>query len=125
MTTTAHGGGERVAIETASPGDPPPSFREEEGSRGRVECRVTVPSYSWGIHNLRGNPPTDARCTHCERWLPLERFAPNPRLRSGLNSWCRECQVGATRRWREANPGYQAAYNERRRLGARERACVD
>jgi hypothetical protein len=90
---------------------------------------MTVPSYSAGIHNLRGpkplEPPTEAFCTNCDQWKPLDAFSPNRHLRTGLQSWCRECQCKATRDWRSRNPQYEAAYNAKRRLGARERECVD
>jgi hypothetical protein len=80
---------------------------------------MSVPSYSAGIKNLRGpkplEPPTEKRCSRCDQWLPLEAFRPNPRLRSGLNSWCRPCCAEATRQWREANPKYIEGDNARRR----------
>jgi hypothetical protein len=81
---------------------------------------MTVPSYSYGIHNLRGdqgpgNPPTEKLCSRCDRWLPLEGFRPNPRMRSGLNSWCKECQLERTRQWRAKNSESVRAYNEKRR----------
>jgi hypothetical protein len=69
-------------------------------------------------------------CTACAQWLPLERFGPNPELRSGYSSWCRRCHAEKTRQWREANPEYLAEYNARRRIEYREahplptRACV-
>ena len=31
-------------------------------------------------------------CTRCRRMLPLEAFAPKPKLSSGRDSWCRECR---------------------------------
>jgi hypothetical protein len=91
---------------------------------------MTVPWYSVGIPNLRGpdgpfKPPTEAYCTRCDQWKALDAFCRNTRLRTGLQSWCRECQRKATQRWRKANPEYQDEYNARRRLGTRKRQCVD
>jgi hypothetical protein len=94
-----------------------------------------VPTYSWGIPNLRGpdgpsKPPTEANCTRCHRWKPLEAFHPNPRLRTGLQSWCKECQLEATRQWRAENREYIENYNATRRAAYRaehpleERTCV-
>lgn len=60
----------------------------------------------------RSEAPTHKRCTHCGRWLPLEAFAANPKLRSGLNSWCKQCTVKATKRWRRK---HRDAINLRRR----------
>jgi hypothetical protein len=62
-----------------------------------------------------GKPPTEKRCVRCERWLPFEAFRANPRLRSGLNSWCKECQLERGRQWRAEHPEYEQRYNERRR----------
>jgi hypothetical protein len=86
-----------------------------------------VPTYCWGIPGLRNSghpsePPEESFCTHCRNWFPLQDFCLNPRKRSGLQSWCKRCQVEATRRWREEN---RDKYNERRRLGERQRDCVD
>jgi hypothetical protein len=55
-------------------------------------------------------------CTHCRRLLPAAAFRPNPSLRLGFTSWCRECQVAATRRWRAAN---RDRINALRRTGLR------
>jgi predicted nucleic acid-binding Zn ribbon protein len=69
-------------------------------------------------------------CTAGQHWLPLEAFAPNEQLNSGLESWCRECRRERVRQWREENPEYIAEYNARRRAEYREahprltRACV-
>jgi len=69
-------------------------------------------------------------CCRCRQWLPLEAFRPNPNLRSGIDSWCRPCHANAVREWRERNPEYIAALNERRRREYREahprptRPCV-
>lgn len=41
-------------------------------------------------------------CTHCRRALPPVGFPPNRHTSDGLSSWCRECHVQATRRWRAA-----------------------
>jgi len=71
-------------------------------------------------------------CPHCYQWLPLEDFARSANRYLGRDSWCRACHVKETREWRKRNPGYIAAYNERRRLEyaeqqreARERTCSE
>jgi hypothetical protein len=40
------------------------------------------------------------RCANCRRWLNKREFRANPKLRGGLDSWCRECHRAATRDWR-------------------------
>jgi hypothetical protein len=54
-------------------------------------------------------------CPAGQHWQPLEAFAPNENLNSGLDSWCRSCHAERTRQWRAANSAYLAEYNERRR----------
>jgi predicted nucleic acid-binding Zn ribbon protein len=54
-------------------------------------------------------------CMAGQHWLPLEAFAPNEQLNSGLDSWCRECRRERARQWRAENPDYIREYNERRR----------
>jgi hypothetical protein len=56
-------------------------------------------------------------CACCGLVLELDAFRPNPKLRSGLSSWCRECQVERTRRWRAEHPEAVEASNAQRRLG--------
>lgn len=70
-------------------------------------------------------PPTHKRCPHCSRHLPFEAFNTNRRAHNRLASWCRECTTEATRDWRKRNPELMAWMNEQRRLGERERECVD
>ena len=58
---------------------------------------------------------THKRCTRCQGWLALEAFRPNPKLKSGLSSWCKDCQLEATQRWRaehrdEINRARREAY---------------
>jgi hypothetical protein len=79
-----------------------------------------IPSFSGGFHDLRGPggwnaPPTEKRCVRCEQWLPLDQFRLNPRMRSGLDSWCNGCKLERTRQYRVEHPEYEQAYNERRR----------
>ena len=61
-----------------------------------------------------------------------EPIAPEyPRMREGLDSWCRECHVAATREWRERNRDYVDARNSARRAeyaaerGPLERRCAN
>jgi hypothetical protein len=49
-------------------------------------------------------------------------FNDNARLKSGKNSWCRDCTTEATRRWRDE---HRESINEARRLGEREGRCPD
>lgn len=58
-------------------------------------------------------------------WLPLSDFPPNPKLSCGLHSYCRRCRDEYRREWRAAHPEAIARYNAERRLGPRERDCVD
>lgn len=60
-------------------------------------------------------------CSRCRRWLPAVAFRPNPKLRSGLASWCRDCQNAATQRWRAEHPELKIA----RREGPFPTTCVD
>jgi hypothetical protein len=76
---------------------------------------MSVPAYSHGIHGLRGNPPTEKLCARCDEWKPLEAFRPNHRDRTGLNSYCKDCQLERTREWRAEHPDYEKNYNEKRR----------
>jgi len=64
------------------------------------------------------------RCARCERFLPATAFRANPRLRDGLDSWCRECFVARTKRWRAENPAYTGAYNTSRRALIIEKSCI-
>lgn len=45
-------------------------------------------------------PRRGRTCTRCKRWKQAAAFRPNPKLRVGLSSWCRRCQVARTREWR-------------------------
>jgi hypothetical protein len=75
--------------------------------------------------------PGGRRCAHCGRDLPPTAFRRNPRLQDGLASWCRECQVAATRAWRAANAGEinkrkRATYAENRdAINARRRGAYN
>lgn len=44
-------------------------------------------------------------CAKCEQRLPGTRFRANPRLSSGLDSWCKECHLEASRRSRARHRG--------------------
>ena len=50
-------------------------------------------------------------CRRCGETKRAGEFPANPRLRDGLDSWCRECQREATRRWRLENPDKVEAAN--------------
>jgi hypothetical protein len=68
---------------------------------------------------------THKRCARCQERLPIGDFRPNAKLRDGLHSWCRPCCDEYRRQWRSAHPEAIARYNAARRLGERERECVD
>jgi hypothetical protein len=55
------------------------------------------------------------RCTKCGETKPAAEFHCNPRMRSGLSSWCRDCHLARVREWRAANPEYERRRNEKRR----------
>lgn len=55
------------------------------------------------------------RCARCREYLPAEAFMPNPKMRSGLNSWCRPCVAERNRQWRAENPAYVDEANARKR----------
>jgi hypothetical protein len=60
-------------------------------------------------------------CPGCRQYPPLEAFA----VPSGVAGRCRSCRGQYVRQWRERNPEAVAAYNEARRLGPRERKCIE
>ena len=57
------------------------------------------------------------RCARCDLYMRPEAFAPNPKMADGLHSWCRECAVANTRKWRAAN---RKTLNKRKRAAYRE-----
>jgi len=36
-------------------------------------------------------------CSRCKTEKPITEFHPNPKMASGLNSWCKECGNEATK----------------------------
>jgi len=87
-----------------------------------VTVGYEVATWSGGFRNLRpapgggwNDPPVEKLCSSCERWLPLDRFHLNPRLRTGLCSWCKECGLERTCRWRAEHPEAERKYNAERR----------
>lgn len=42
-------------------------------------------------------------CSRCERFLPSDNFKPDPRYKSGLASWCKECHREKNREWYALN----------------------
>ena len=40
---------------------------------------------------------TEKKCTRCQQVQTLDNFHSNPKMKSGLNSWCRKCGSEATR----------------------------
>lgn len=55
---------------------------------------------------------TDLICTRCGRSAPPDAFHACARMRSGRQSWCKQCAVERTRQWRADN---RDAINARRR----------
>jgi hypothetical protein len=98
-------------------GDPVPDFREEQIRRN------LGPAFSESA-SLRTRAE-EAWCCGCLAWLPLDAFRPNPGSRSGVQSRCRRCRSEASRQWRQQNAEHVARYNAARRIGARERECVE
>jgi predicted nucleic acid-binding Zn ribbon protein len=98
-SSTGKGGG----VNTARLAVPPrPSFSRNYLSQQSGEEQA----YSW--------------CCRCRQWLPVEAFRPNPRLRDGIDSWCKRCRADGVRAWRERNPGAVRAENERKRREYRQ-----
>jgi hypothetical protein len=84
--------------------------------------RYPVATWAAGFRDLRtapggkwNDPPAEKLCSHCQEWLPIDRFRPNPRMRHGLNSRCRACHLERTRRWRAEHPEAEEKYNHARR----------
>jgi predicted Zn-ribbon and HTH transcriptional regulator len=63
------------------------------------------------------------RCPRCRQMLPAAAFRLNPKMRSGLSSWCRPCMAVRNREWRDANPEYVAAANAARRKAPTPKNC--
>ena len=117
-------GGQGVPRDTPSTGMTPAAFREFYSSRerGDVEKNITaaIQGFTW-----ENRPKGTRQCSKCFLWFPVAAFRPNPRLKSGLSSWCGSCHVLAQRRWRAAHPEYDAAYNASRRQGPFALTCAD
>jgi 5-methylcytosine-specific restriction endonuclease McrA len=68
------------------------------------------------------------KCARCAEVLNAEQFRPNPKMRDGLDSWCRACHNQATQAWREKHPERVAEYNAARRVlgpdGFYTKTCV-
>ena len=89
--------------ELPTPGEIKSASEEPRGGRGR-------PGSSVGDTHLRRQQPGEnfsperKRCARCGEWKPPEGFSPNPRMRNGLDSWCKECRNEYTRQWRADHP---------------------
>jgi hypothetical protein len=94
--------------DTPAPRPGQPRNKLFRGSRGKDHSMI--------------RPATHKRCPHCSKWLPFEAFSVNRRLKSGRSCWCKECARAAQARWRVKNA---ELINAARRLGERERDCVD
>jgi DNA-directed RNA polymerase subunit RPC12/RpoP len=98
-------------------GSSPGSFPGEKPSHAE---RVRVMANDAGLR-----VPTAKICRNCSRFLPLEEFPRNERQHFGRGSWCRDCAREATRDWRRRNPELMSWMNKQRRLGEREKDCLD
>jgi hypothetical protein len=65
-------------------------------------------------------PRGGKRCSRCSTWLPPAAFGANPRLSSGLNSWCRSCQREGMREWRGE---HREELNAKRRGAVSDGVC--
>jgi hypothetical protein len=54
-----------------------------------------------------------------------QRLQADPGESNWLESRCRRCRSEASRHWRQQNAGHVERYNACRRIGPRERQCVD
>ncbi len=52
-------------------------------------------------------------CVRCKTQKARESFYPNKLTKSGLSSYCIECNREYQRSWRKQNPGYMRRYLER------------
>jgi hypothetical protein len=110
-------GGRESAQLRASPDVP----RRERNARDETSTK----NYGAGVMSER------SWCTRCQALKPVTEFRANPRMRDGLDSWCRACHVEATSAWRERNRVYIDARNAARRAeyaaerGPLERRCAN
>ena len=106
------------------PGGSAPTARRDPAitlpSSGEKGC----PSESKTLLTRRTRVIDTKVCARCKRALPAGAFRPNPRMRCGLHSWCRDCTVARTRRWRAEHPDRVAATNAARREGPFPRTCL-
>lgn len=68
---------------------------------------------------------THKHCPRCGEYLPLEDFRLNPKLKSGLSSWCAKCSNEYNQKWRSENKDYIAAYNAGRRVQPTQFVCSE
>ncbi len=52
------------------------------------------------------------RCTRCDTIKTTAAFRPNPNMRDGHDSWCKQCCRDATKAWRHQNPHYTKAASQ-------------
>jgi hypothetical protein len=62
------------------------------------------------------------QCSKCGLMFPRDQFRVNPRLKSGVHSWCNTCHLERSRRWRAEN---RDRVNAARRAGPFEVVCRD
>jgi hypothetical protein len=91
-TRARHPGGTPTVEKPIQPAIPRPLAARESSQH------ATVVAFRGDNQWVR--PDGTKSCSKCERVLPVDAFRANPKLRSGFDSWCRECQAVANRRWR-------------------------
>jgi hypothetical protein len=105
-----------------APSERPSALSERRGtaSGAAVLAGDGVTSAALPDRASAGTPLARKECARCGWFKAAEDFRPNPHLRSGLNSWCRECCREANRRWRAEN---REAYNLARRVKPSRLVC--
>ena len=64
-------------------------------------------SYAWKGSELtaetpkesEGDPPTK-QCSNCQAFKPIPSFGSNPKMKDGIQSWCRDCLSNANKKKR-------------------------
>lgn len=52
-------------------------------------------------------------CTNCDTAKSLDCFHNQPKQKDGKHSWCKGCQISATRKYKKNNPKYKQMAYER------------
>jgi hypothetical protein len=68
---------------------------------------------------------THKHCPHCAGYLLLEDFRPDPKLKSGLSSWCAKCSNEYNQKWRSEHRDQIDAYDLARRVEPTKLKCSE